>query len=422
MKTTEDKKKKGGLKDGLIQRGSTWSYVVRVRDPKTGKTKNIWKGGFPTQKAAKMARDNARAEANKGTAASSSRITVADYLKQWLDGHSTQIKATTHLSYQMHIDRYLVPHIGAYRLQQLTPLMIGKLYADLQREGGIDRHKVKEGQKPKSKPLSANTVRRVRATLHKALADAVTQRLIPYNPSDQVKPPRVDRDTKRAKEMKTWTRTELDAFLASATSDRLFPMWRLAAMTGMRRGEVCGLAWRDLDLESGTIMVQRSRVTVKGSDVRESTPKSADGRRLVELDQETVLVLKAWKTQQERERTTWNKEALDKDRWPGHDLVFTYQDGKPYHPDALTRAFHSQVKRTTLPTIRLHDLRHTHATILLAAGTPIKVVSERLGHSTPEFTMKVYQHVLPGMQREWVQRMADQKTAAVRHLKVVANG
>lgn len=208
-------------------------------------------------------------------------------------------------------------------------------------------------------------------------------------------------------------REELDKFLTEASTDRLFPMWRPAAWTGMRRGEVCGLVWRDVDLEAGTITVQRARVIVKGSDVRESTPKSADGRRQVELDQDTWAAVEAWKERQKREAEEWPGQ------WPAHDLVFAYQDGTAYHPDFLSRAFHSQVKKAKLPEIRLHDLRHTHASILLAAGTPIKVVSERLGHSTPEFTMKVYQHVLPGMQRDAVQAVASTKTKAARHLRAV---
>jgi len=418
---TQDEKepKKKGMKDGLVKRGNTWSYVVKVRDPRTGQKKNRWVGGFETRTAAKNARDDARADANKGTAVPSTRITVREYLEKWLESHSTQIKPTTLVSYRMHVDRYIVPRIGGERLQQLTPLMIGQLYAALEKEGGIDRHKVGEGEKPKKAPLSANTVRRVRATLHKALADAVTDKYIPYNPADVAKAPKVDRKATSARKMSTWTREEVDAFLASVANDRLFPMFRLAAWTGMRRGEVAGLVWRDVDLTNGTINVQRARVAVRRSDVRESTPKSGDGRRQTDLDDETWAALETWKECQGTEREEWDRNALEQDRWPDHGLVFTYEDGKAYHPDYLSRAFHSQAKKAKLPHIRFHDLRHTHATILLAAGTPIKVVSERLGHSTPEFTMKVYQHVLPGMQREAVQQVANQKTKAARRLRVV---
>jgi integrase len=400
------------MKDGLIKRGETWSYYVKIRDAKTGKKTNRWVGGFATRDEARDARDDARVAANKGTSVAASRVTMKEYLESWLEGYASQVKPSTHVSYTLHVNTYIVPRIGAERLQQLTPAMVAQLYAVLQKQGGQDRHKVKEGEKPKAKPLSATTVRRVRATLHKALAEAVQQRLIPYNPADAVKAPKVERDIDDAGEMKTWTREELDKFLVSCASDRLFPMWRLAAWTGMRRGEVAGLKWRDIDLDAGTITVQRARVTV-GSEVRESRPKTATGRRQVELDDETLGALRAWRDRHKAERKEWPGE------WPDHGLVFTLQDGSPLHPDHLTSWFHALSKKAKLPAIRLHDLRHTHATLLIAAGVPVKVVSERLGHSTPAFTMTVYQHVLPGMQREAVQLVANQKTKAARRLRVV---
>jgi len=416
---TEESEKKGGVKDGLVKRGNTWSYIVRVRDPETGKRKDKWVGGFPTRTAAKNARDDARADANKGTAVASTRITVKEYLEQWLEVQASQVRPTTLVSYKLHVDKYIVPRIGAERLQQLTPTMVDRLYSTLQKEGGQDRHKVKEGQKPKTKPLSATSVRRIAATLHKALHDAVKKKLLPYNPADAAEKPKIQHDSDGAGEMKTWTREELDTFLVHVASDRLFPMWRLAAWTGMRRGEVAGLIWRDVDLQAGTITVQRARVSVGAADVRESKPKTGSGRRLVELDDETRNALEAWRDRQEAERKGWDENTLAKDKWPGHGLVFTLQDGSPLHPDQLTGSFTSHVKKAKLPTIRLHDLRHTHATLLLAAGVPVKVVSERLGHSTPGFTMTVYQHVLPGMQREAVQSVADAKTKAARHLRAV---
>ncbi|MBN1631073.1 MAG: site-specific integrase [Thermoleophilia bacterium] len=415
---TEDPKKPA-MKDGLMLRGKTWSYVVRVRDPKTGKMKDQWKGGYKTQKEARMARNDARSLSDKGTAVAASRITVGEYLEQWLEAQGGQVRPTTLVSYRLHVDRYIVPRIGAERLQQLTPAMVDRLYSTLSKKGGQDRHKLKEGEKPKTKPLSATTVRRISATLHKALHDAVKKKLIPYNPADAAEKPKIQHDSDGAGEMKTWTREELDTFLAHVTTDRLFPMWRLAAWTGMRRGEVAGLIWRDVDLEAGTITVQRARVSVGAADVRESKPKTGSGRRQVELDSETVSTLAAWKDRQDAERKAWDENALNKDKWPGHGLVFTLQDGSPLHPDQLTSSFASHAKKAKLPTIRLHDLRHTHATLMLAAGVPVKVVSERLGHSTPGFTMTVYQHVLPGMQREAVQSVADAKTKAARHLHAV---
>ena len=401
------------MKDGLVKRGSTWSYVCRVRDPATGRMKDQWKGGYRTQAEAKRARNDARSASDKGTAVAATRITVREYLQQWLEASASRVRPTTLASYRQHVEGLIVPRIGGERLQQLTPTMVDRLYAGLLKTGRAPKRKPKDGEKLQATGLSANTVRRVGATLHKALQDATKKKLIPFNPADAAELPKIQRDADGAGDVKTWTREELDTFLVHVASDRLFPLWRLASWTGMRRGELAGLTWRDVDLEAGTITVQRARVTVSSTDVRESKPKTHKGRRQVELDEETQAALATWQEQQQAEREEWPGD------WPDHGLVFTLQDGSALHPDFLSRAFRSHAKQAKLPTIRLHDLRHTHATLLLADGVPVKVVSERLGHSTVAFTMEVYQHVLPGMQREAVQNLADAKTKAARHLHAV---
>ena len=406
------------VKDGLCKRGATWSYIVRVRDASTGKMKDQWHGGYKTQGEARTARNDARAASDKGAAVAASRITVREYLERWLEASATRVRPTTLASYREHVKNHIAPRIGAERLQQLTPLMVDRLYADLLKEGRESKKKTPEGQKPpKGTPLSVSTVRRVGATLHKALTDAVKKKLVPYNVADAAELPKIERDVDSAGDVQTWTREELDKFLAHVATDRLFPLWRLAAWTGCRRGELAGLTWRDLDTDAATITVQRARVTVSSTDVRESKPKTAKGRRQVELDTETCAALEAWRERQDAERKTWERETGK--AWPAHGLVFTLQDGSALHPDYLSRSFRAHVKRAKLATIRLHDLRHTHATLLLAAGVPVKVVSERLGHSTPAFTMTVYQHVVPGDQRGHVQSLADAKTKAARHLQVV---
>jgi len=163
--------------------------------------------------------------------------------------------------------------------------------------------------------------------------------------------------------------------------------------------------------------VQRARVTVTSTDVRESKPKTAKGRRFVELDDDTIAALAAWKDRQQAERDEW--ERTQAGTWPSHGLVFALQDGEGLHPDYLTRAFRTHVRKAKLPVIRLHDLRHTHATLWLMDGGDLKTLSTRLGHSTVAFTMDCYQHVLPGDQRRFIQHLADGKTKAARHLKVV---
>ena len=403
------------MKDGIKRRGSTWTYVVRVRDPQNGRMKDAWVGGFATEQEAKVARNAARAAADQGTAVAATRITVRDYLEDWLEASASRVRPTTLVSYSLHVHRYIVPAIGAGRLQQLTPAMIDKMNAALLKSGRMPRREPVEGEKPApAQGLSPATVRRCGATLHKALGDAVRKKLIPYNPADAVDLPRVKAGgADGAGDLPVWTRLQLDKFLTHVAGERLFPMWRLAAWTGMRRGEVAGITWRDVDTDAGTITVRRARVNVTSADVRESKPKTARGRRRVELDEETRVALADWRERHDAERKAWPGV------WPGDDLVFTLEDGSGLRPDYLSRTFRARAARAGLPVIRFHDLRHTHATLLLAAGVPVKVVSERLGHSTVAFTMDVYQHVLPGQQREAVQALADAAPARAPRLRIV---
>jgi integrase len=169
-------------------------------------------------------------------------------------------------------------------------------------------------------------------------------------------------------------------------------------MTGMRRGEVLGLRWRDVDLDAARISVRQAIVSVAYA-VLESTPKSHQAR-VIDLDRETVALLRAHRERQRAEREQWSSEYRDK------DLVLAKENGEPIHPQSLSQAFERLIKAAGLRRIRLHDLRHTHATIAVAAGVQVKIVSERLGHESPAFTLKQYAHVMPGMQAAAAERVA----------------
>jgi integrase len=190
-------------------------------------------------------------------------------------------------------------------------------------------------------------------------------------------------------EPETWTAQQLQAFLAAAAGHRLFPALWVLATTGMRRSELLGLKWGDIDLHKGAIKLNRGLVSV-GYELHESRGKTVNARRRIELDPTTIDVLSAWRQWQSAERHAIGAAAPD---W-----VFTDTNGEVVHPDKLTQTFDRLVHRTELPAVRLHDLRHTQATLLIDAGVPVKVVSERLGHATAAFTIETYQHVLPSMQ------------------------
>jgi integrase len=199
--------------------------------------------------------------------------------------------------------------------------------------------------------------------------------------------------------MKTWTAEQLSAFLASTKNDRLFPLWRCLAMTGMRRGEVCGLRWDDVDLENARLSVRRALIPHE-DEIIVSEPKTARGRRVMALDGDTVEALKNQATRQIADRKHWG------DAWADTGYVFTKENGEPLHPQTVSRSFEQALVEAKLPRIRLHDLRRTHATLALKANVHPKVVSERLGHATVSITLDTYSHAIPAMQEEAAERIA----------------
>ena len=240
------------------------------------------------------------------------------------------------------------------------------------------------------RPLSARTVRYVHSVVKRALDDAVNWGRLARNPAARATPP----SAKAAKAPKptTWTAAELREFLDSVRGARFYPLWLLVATTGVRRGEAIGLRWRDLDLDGASMAVTNARVAV-GREVVDSPPKSGHGRA-VALDTATVAALRAHRKAQAAEQL-----ALG----PAYETtgyVFTWEDGRPLHPDYVSAAFRRAVARLDVQTIRLHDLRHTWASLALGAGVNPKIVSERLGHATVGFTLDVYSHVMPGLQED----------------------
>jgi integrase len=217
------------------------------------------------------------------------------------------------------------------------------------------------------------------------------------NPADRCDPPKIRADG--FVEMQTWGAETLRSFLELARSDRLHPLWLLLAMTGMRRGEALGLRWSDVDLERAQLSVRQTLVPV-GSRIVISKPKTARGRRVVALDSVTVAALRKLRS-----------DSLS----GGGDLVFLEHDGRPLDPSRVSRRFRKLVARSGLPKIRLHDLRHTHATLALQAGVHPKIVSERLGHATVSLTLDVYSHAIGHMQAEAAEEVG--RLVFPRHLR-----
>jgi integrase/DNA-directed RNA polymerase subunit RPC12/RpoP len=343
------------------------------------------KAGFASRKEARSAMNKVLAAVSERSYVAPTRLTVEQFLVgEWLPAIQSTVRLTTFRSYVQHVRWHIAPYLGELPLQSLTGAQINALYAILARRG---RRSGEAG-------LSAQTIRHVHAVLHRALRDAVRWGLISRNPIESADPPRVS----SAREMHTWNPEQLEAFLTFTEADRLHALWQLLALTGMRRGEACGLRWSDCDLEQGRIAVCRALVPVART-VLVTEPKTARGRRSIALDERTVAVLRAHAGRQTAERTAATK-------WSETGLVFTGKDGRALPPNSVSRCFVRAVKKARLPEIRLHDLRHTHATLALRAGIHPKVVSERLGHATVAITLDTYSHAIPALQEEAASRIA----------------
>ena len=367
---------------------SLYYVVIDIGRSAEGQRRQKWHGSFPTRKQAEAARAELVSQWHRGTYVEPSPTTLAEWVREtWLPSMRSQVKPSTWDSYARNCELHLLPRLGHRRLRDLTPAHLNAVYGELLTSG---RRNGDRGG------LSAKTVRYLHTILHKALADAVDEGLLGVNPAARARPPRPSKAAPT--ELRFWTPDQLRVFLFSVAGTRLEAAWHLAAMTGMRRGEVLGLRWADVDLDAGRLTVRHTIVTV-AYEVRSSTPKTHQAR-VVDLDPGTLDQLRAHRARQHRERDEWGPDYED------GDLVFCREDGAPLHPGGFSRSFERAIAGTDLPRIRLHDLRHTHATIALRAGVPVKVISERLGHESPAFTMKQYAHALPGMQAEAAAQIA----------------
>ncbi|GAA2839670.1 tyrosine-type recombinase/integrase [Kribbella solani] len=389
----------GKLKDGVMKRGKTWSYVIRVIDPETGVSKPKWVGGFAEEDDAKEARDEARRAARRGEYVDRNAITVAEFLGDWLDAHSLEVKPRTLDGYRYLVRQYISPRIGHMRLQAVRPSTLSGLYRELLAGGGRG-----------GAALSRRTVDFVHAVLRKAFNDAVrSDQLLASNPAERAKRPRRE----QRGPIEVWTGEELRRFLDVMSEHRLFAFYRLAAYSGARRGELLNLRWPDIDWNAPAVRIRGSVGMVAGERIEGTTKGGRE--RVVSLDAGTVEVLRAHRRQQLADIDVAGAAWLDS----GH--VFTNGLGRPIYPDSVSQLMAKSIKaynqpedsalRPThpLPHARLHDLRHVHATMLLVAGVPVHVVADRLGHADPAVTLRVYAHVI----RQHAAGIADVFAAAV---------
>lgn len=308
---------------------------------------------------------------DQGLPVDAARITVKKYLERWLAAQVGLAPQTLN-GYRGYVRRYLMPHLGSTQIGRLHPMQVQEMETAMTSEG-----------------LSGSTVNQAHRILHKALKDAVKWGVAVRNVTDVVTPPR-----NSTQEMQVLAPQDLRKLLHAAEEAGLGTLILLAAHTGLRRGELLGLSWPDFDVSRGVLSVRRALRYVPRQGCIIAEPKSAAGRRRISLGPAAVNALKRHRAAQAETRLSLGSVCRD------GDWVFTGPDGAHLAPDGLSRRFSELVKSLDIPIIRLHDLGHTHATLLLLAGTHPKVVQERLGHSSIAITIDTYSHVLPGLQEE----------------------
>lgn len=366
----------------------SWEICLDVgQDPSTGKRRRH----HETVKGGKGAAQKRLAELlvsiGKGVYTKPTKLTVGEYLEQWLGGYvSTNCASRTRERYEEIVRVHLIPALGSLSLSSLRPQHIQEYYA-LALESG--RRDGKGG-------LLARTVHHHHRVLHEALRHAVKHGILIGNPAAAVDPPRPEN-----KEIVWLGPSDVRLFLDSAKRGPYYPAFYTAVYTGLRRSELLGLRWCDIDLDLATLSVVQTLKQLKNRQYVFETTKTKYGRRRVALSPSLAILLREHRAKQEDAR-----KLLGKPMEP-IDLVFSHPDGAPLRPNSLTRAFRRIARSLGLDGVRLHDLRHAHATLMLQKGIHPKIVSERLGHSSIAITLDTYSHVLPGLQEAAARRFEE---------------
>jgi integrase len=373
------------MRGHVRERGrGNWYAVLSVRDPATGK-RRVKFVSLPHCKGKREAHQECAqilTEMQSGGYVAPDKTTLAQFLERWLAHIKTQVAPRTYGGYAEKARNNLIPILGMIRLTRLRPEQISKAYSGALIDGRRDG---KGG-------LSAQSVRHLHSVLKQALAQARVWRAIAHNPADLVKPPKLDRG-----EMQTVNTDQTAAMIDAARGTPIFIPILLGVLCGMRRGEICALRWLSIDLDASQLSVVASTEQGRGG-MREKEPKSGKGR-LIALPPLLVTELRRHRMQQAEWLLRLGVGLTD-----DHHVCLR-EDGESVWPSSLTRAFRTFMRRHQLPRIRFHDLRHSHATHLLAANVHPKIAQERLGHSNVSITLNTYSHVIPGMQQDAVAKV-----------------
>jgi integrase len=368
-----------------------WSAVIDVRDPATGKRKRKWHSLKATGKReAQIECARLISALDAGTYLEPDKTTVAQFLDRWLDSVKPNVAPRTHERYAEICKKNIAPLLGGAMLSNLKPAQISEAYAKALSAGTTDKG-----------PLSPQTVVHMHRVLKQALKQAVRWETLHRNAAEVVKPPKVEK-----RQMHVYDVPQTVNLIDVVRGHRVFIPVLLASMCGLRRGEIAALRWRNVDLDKASLSVVQSAEQTKDG-VRYKEPKRGRTRH-VALSANVVAELRTWRTEQAQELLRLGVRVT------ADTLICTTAAGEGIQPNSLTHEFAKAIKGKPLPRIRFHDLRHGHATHMLASGVHVKVASERLGHSKIGITLDLYSHVLPGMQEDAVAKVDAAFTAAVK--------
>ena len=374
--------KKRANGDGSIRKrkDGRWEgrYVVG-QDPVTGKmiSRNVL---GKTQAQVKEKLRTAIENSKRLDYTQTGKYTVGQWMDEWFEAYAkVKVRPSSHQTYKGYIENHIKPNIGDIPIEKLTSLQLQKFYRLLLTEGRVPR--IESEKQPRG--LSAKTVRNINQVISSAMDMAVRHKLILTNPTEGCELPKVEH-----REMKTLPAEQLGAFLREAKESGVYELYYMDLATGLRRGELLGLKWEDVDLQNGIIHVRRQVARVDG-EVKELPLKTKNSYRNISISQNAVAML----TEMEAHRSS--------------DYVFPSSTGGPISPDSVNNMLHRVLKRAGLPSIRFHDLRHTFATLALQNSVDIKTVSGMLGHFSAGFTLDTYAHVTTSAQKEAARTMGN---------------
>jgi len=360
---------------GHVYKRSSNSWTVKVplgKDPVTGRHHSQYETVKGNKKAAEQRLSEMLHEIDTGTFMKPGKTSVADFLKQWpTDYAKPNVSRRTFERYSGIVDKYFIPEFGSITLTQLKPGHLQRFYSTLTENG-----------------LSAATVHYCHSVIHKALKTALKWGLVNRNAADGVDVPRI-----RKTEMQIWDESEVTQFIEATKDSQYYALFHAFLFTGMRRSEALALRWQDVDFIFSQLYISRTLHHLKDGSYVFSQPKSARSRRTIALSPDAIQVLRDHREDQEKLREALGQSLTDE------ALVFCNEEGKPWRPNTITRAWQTLAKRAGVKVIRLHDARHTHASLMLKAGIHPKVVQERLGHASIQMTLDTYSHVSPGIQQ-----------------------